>query len=80
MSKPPVDERFAFDPTDTSKSKDFDLMRRIREERPVCRPAEDVVLTTRHADTKRSYGCRTKAILSHPAPSPAMYSFFRCIQ
>jgi cytochrome P450 len=55
LSKPPIDREFAFDPTDTSKSKDFELMERIRNERPVCRPAEDVVLTTRYGDTRSAF-------------------------
>lgn len=51
MSRPPVDEEFAFDPTDQSKTQDFDWMAKIRREKPICRPTEGVVLTTRHADT-----------------------------
>lgn len=55
MSKPPIDEEFAFDPTDPSQSKDFDRLARIRRERPVCRPAEGVVLTTRHEATSKAF-------------------------
>lgn len=52
MSKPPmVDPEFAFDPTDQSKTQDFAFMAKIRKERPVCRPTEGVVLTTRYEDT-----------------------------
>lgn len=55
MSKPPVDREFAFAATDTTKTKDFELLARIRREKPVCRPAEDVVLTTRYADTRAAF-------------------------
>ncbi|MEZ4217346.1 MAG: cytochrome P450 [Myxococcota bacterium] len=55
MSKPPVDREFAFAATDTSKTKDFDLMARIRREKPVCRPADGVVLTTRYEDTRAAF-------------------------
>lgn len=55
MTKPPVDEEFAFDPTDQSKTQDFELMAKIRREKPVCRPLEGVVLTTRYADTARGF-------------------------
>ena len=49
------DRDFAFDPMDTSRSKDPELMERIRRERPVCRPAEGVVLTTRYHDTSKTF-------------------------
>jgi cytochrome P450 len=49
------DRDFAFDPMDTSRSKDPELMDRIRRERPVCRPAEGVVLTTRYHDTSKAF-------------------------
>ncbi len=55
MSKPPIDEAFAFDPTDQSKAQDFDLMARIRREKPICRPTEGVVLTTRYEDTRQVF-------------------------
>jgi len=55
MSKPPVDEEFAFDPTDASKAKSFDWMAKIRREKPVCRPTEGVVLTTRHDATSAAF-------------------------
>jgi cytochrome P450 len=55
MSKPPIDEEFAFDPMDQSKTQDFDLMARIRREKPVCRPSEGVVLTTRYEDTAQAF-------------------------
>ena len=51
MSDTTVDPEFAFDPMDQSKTKDFDLLRRLREERPVVRPAEHVVYTARYNDT-----------------------------
>ena len=45
MSEPqPIDRDYAFDPMDTSKSKDFALLGRIRRERGFVRPAEGVVL------------------------------------
>jgi len=55
MSRAPIDEEYAFDPTDPSKSKDFELLARIRREKPVCRPAEGVVLTTRYAATSETF-------------------------
>lgn len=55
MAKAPIDEEFAFDPTDPAASKDFERMARIRQERPVCRPAEGVVLTTRYEATGRAF-------------------------
>ncbi len=65
MSKPPkseeggaktaVDEAFAFDPTDPAKAKDLDHMARIRREKPVCRPTENLVLTTKYDDTRLGF-------------------------
>jgi cytochrome P450 len=55
MSKPPIDEDYAFDPTNPSESKDFERLARIRRERPVCRPADNVVLTTRHEATRAAF-------------------------
>jgi cytochrome P450 len=55
MSKPPIDEDYAFDPTDPDQSKDFARLARIRRERPVCRPAEGVVITTRHDATRAAF-------------------------
>ena len=46
-----IDEAFAFDPTDPQAAKDLARMARIRAEKPICRPAENLVLTTRFADT-----------------------------
>ena len=51
MSDAAVDPEFAFDPMDQSKTKDFALLRRLRAERPVVRPAEHVVYTARFHDT-----------------------------
>ncbi len=51
----PVDRAYAFDPTDPDQAKDFAHMARIRREKPVCRPAENVVITTRYDDTSRAF-------------------------
>lgn len=51
MTEAAVDAEFAFDPMDQSKTKDFELLRRLRQERPVVRPAEHVVYTARYHDT-----------------------------
>jgi cytochrome P450 len=45
-----VDE-LAFDPMDASKTKDWDLLARIRREEPVLRAAPGVVFTARYDDT-----------------------------
>ena len=63
MSKPPIDEEFAFDPTDQSKTQDFGLMAEIRREKPVCRPMDGVVLTTRYEDTTEAF-CEAKTFSS----------------
>ncbi len=55
MSKPPIDEEYAFDPMDPSQSKDFERLARIRRERPVCRPAEGLVISTRYDATKAAF-------------------------
>ncbi|MGB0620356.1 MAG: cytochrome P450 [Myxococcota bacterium] len=55
VDRQPIDEAYAFDPTDPEEAKDFDRMSRIRGERPVCRPADNLVLTTRFADTARGF-------------------------
>ena len=55
MTKPPIDAEFAFDPLDTSRTKDPQLMQRIREQRPVCRPAEGIVFVARYEDAGRVF-------------------------
>lgn len=51
MSKRPgVDRDHAFDPNDAAQAKDFAKMAVIRREKPICRPAENIVLVTRYAD------------------------------
>lgn len=51
----PVDEAYAFDPTDPDQAKDFERMAKIREEKPVCRPAENLVITTKYEDTSKAF-------------------------
>lgn len=53
--KPPVDRELAFDPLDTSKTKDPALMERIRRECAVSRPAPGIVFTSRYEDTGRVF-------------------------
>ena len=62
MSKPPIDDDYAFDPANPAESKDFARLARIRRERPVCRPAENIVLTTRRDATREAFleACRAK--------------------
>ena len=55
MTKPPVDPDFAFDPLDTSRTKDPELWARIRRERGVCRPAAGIVFTARYAETAATF-------------------------
>jgi len=55
MTKAPIDLEFAFDPTDPAESKDWERLRRIRAERPVCRPADNVVLTSRYQATRAAF-------------------------
>jgi cytochrome P450 len=55
MNAQSIDEAYAFDPTDMAKSKDFELMARIRRERGVVRPAEGIVLTTRYEPTRQAF-------------------------
>jgi len=54
-SQVPVDEAYAFDPTDPRAAKDLEQMARIRAEKPICRPAENLVLTTRFEDTAQGF-------------------------
>jgi len=51
MSEHEIDSDFAFDPLDLSRIKDAGFLATLRRERPVCRPAEGIVLTTRYHDT-----------------------------
>jgi cytochrome P450 len=44
-------DELAFDPMDASKTKDWDLLARIRQSQPVLRPTEGVVFTARFDDT-----------------------------
>ncbi len=49
-TRPAVDQAYAFDPNDSKAAKDFQRLAVIRREKPVCRPAENIVLVTRYAD------------------------------
>lgn len=51
----PVDEAYAFDPTDPVQAKDFERMARIQREKPVCRPAENLVITTKYEATSKAF-------------------------
>jgi cytochrome P450 len=55
LAKPPIDLEFAFDPLDPSQTKDPERMARIRRARGVCRPAEGIVFTARHAETADTF-------------------------
>ena len=55
MTRVPIDDEFAFDPNDPAQSKDWERLRRIRAERPVCRPADNVVLTSRYEATRSAF-------------------------
>jgi cytochrome P450 len=55
VPKPPADPEFAFDPLDTSRTKDPELWARIRRERGVCRPAPGIVFTARYAETASTF-------------------------
>ena len=46
-----TDRDFTFDPMDMSRTKDWDLMARIRAEDPVTRPAPGIVFTSRLHET-----------------------------
>ena len=50
-----IDVDYAFDPTDPDQAKDFARLARIRAERPICRPAEGVVLVTRYDDVAEGF-------------------------
>ena len=49
-TRPGIDQAYAFDPNDPVAAKDFARLAVIRKEKPVCRPAENIVLVTRYAD------------------------------
>ena len=51
----PVDEELAFDPTDMSRTKDWDLLARARAKAPVVRPAPGLAFTTRYAATQEGF-------------------------
>jgi cytochrome P450 len=51
----PVNEKFAFDPMDTSKNKDWSMLEAIRHECPVVRPAPGVVYTSLYGDTNEVF-------------------------
>src|ERR1700733_15029288 len=53
MSNADTDSEFAFDPMDSSRTKDWALLERIRKEQPVVRPAEGVVFTSLFDDTNQ---------------------------
>ncbi len=52
---PTDDPELAFDPMDMERTKDWDLLRRIRTECPVMRPTAGVVFTANHADTAKVF-------------------------
>ena len=49
-TRPGIDQAYAFDPNDPDAAKDFARLAVIRREKPVCRPADNIVLVTRYAD------------------------------
>jgi cytochrome P450 len=49
------DAEFAFTAMDQDKTKDWDLLARIRATRPVYRPSEGMVFTGRYAETQRGF-------------------------
>jgi cytochrome P450 len=55
MSDDVIDESLAFTALDQEKTKDWDLLRRIRSECPVYRPSEGLVFTSRFVDTQRVF-------------------------
>ena len=50
-----VDSEFAFDPLDTSRTKDWEWLARVRHGRAVCRPSPGVVYTSRYAETAETF-------------------------
>jgi len=55
VTKPSIDREFAFDPLDPEQTKDAERIARIRRARAVCRPAEGIVFTARHAETASTF-------------------------
>jgi cytochrome P450 len=54
-TRPGIDQEFAFDPNNAAQAKDFARLAVIRREKPVCRPAENIVLVTRYADATQVF-------------------------
>jgi cytochrome P450 len=50
-----IDEKFAFDPMDASKAKNWDFIRSIRHAMGVCRPAEGLLFTARYEETASAF-------------------------
>ena len=50
-----INQEFAFDPMDTSRTKDWELMSRIRQAGAVIRPAEGIVFTSRYGETAKTF-------------------------
>ena len=55
MTDATTDPELAFDPMDMSRTKDWDLMARVRRECPVYRPAPGIVFTSRLDDTGKAF-------------------------
>jgi cytochrome P450 len=56
MATQPIDDQFGFDPKDTASAKDPALMDKIRNSKPVSRPAADLVLATGWTETRAVFG------------------------
>ena len=50
-----IDEKFAFDPMDASKAKNWEFIRSIRHAMAVCRPAEGLLFTARYQETASAF-------------------------
>ncbi len=55
MADEMLDEAFAFDALDQEKTRDWELMSRIRSECPVYRPTDGLVFTSRLEDTTKAF-------------------------
>src|SRR6202051_4071430 len=55
MTNRTLDDEFAFDAMDQQKTRDWELMRRIRSECPVYRPSEGLVYTSLLEDTTKAF-------------------------